>query len=174
MHAVRSKELSAEVTFVGSDNADAKGLATAESLGITIKVFPYNKGRRNEAEEAIAREIEKTETDWLILAGFMRILSPEFVRRFPNRIINIHPSLLPSFPGAHGIKDAWEAGVGHTGVTVHIVDEEVDHGCILAQERVDINEDDTMETLENKIHLVEHRLYKETLKSHFQSDPEQQ
>ena len=93
------------------------------------------------------------------------------MKRFPDRIINIHPALLPAFPGAHGIRDAWEAKAGHTGVTVHVVDEEVDHGRILAQERVDILPDDTIEMLEEKIHRVEHRIYSETLKKHFEENP---
>ncbi len=80
----------------------------------------------------------------------MKVLSPEFVRKFPDKIINIHPAMLPSFPGAHGIRDAWEAKADHTGVTVHIVDEEVDHGRILAQERVDILPEDTLETLKRE------------------------
>lgn len=164
-------ELPAEVSFVGSDNINAKGLSTAAALGASTRVFFYKRDGRRSAEEAIARAVDETGTDWIILAGFMKILSPEFVKRFPERIINIHPALLPAFPGAHGIMDAWEAKAGHTGVTVHIVDEEVDHGRILAQERVDILPHDTIETLEEKIHRVEHRLYKETLKKHFKENP---
>ena len=164
-------ELPAEVSFVGSDNINAKGLDTASALGAQTRVFFYKRDGRKAAEEAITVAVRETETDWIILAGFMKILSPEFVKRFPERIINIHPALLPAFPGAHGILDAWEAKAGHTGVTVHIVDEEVDHGRILAQERVDILPHDTIETLEEKIHRVEHRLYKETLKIHFEENP---
>ena len=164
-------ELPAEVSFVGSDNINAKGLSTAAALGAPTRVFFYKRDGRRSAEEAIARAVDETATDWIILAGFMKILSPEFVKKFPERIINIHPALLPAFPGAHGILDAWEAKAGHTGVTVHIVDEEVDHGRILAQERVDILPHDTIETLEEKIHRVEHRLYKETLKKHFEENP---
>ena len=157
-------ELPAEVSFVGSDNINARGLGTAAALGAPTRVFFYKRDGRNSAEEAIAKAVEETKTDWIILAGFMKILSPAFVKRFPDRIINIHPALLPAFPGAHGIRDAWEAKAGHTGVTVHVVDEEVDHGRILAQERVDILPDDTIEMLEVKIHRVEHRIYSETLK----------
>ena len=120
-------ELPAEVSFVGSDNINAKGLDTASALGAQTRVFFYKRDGRKAAEEAIAMAIKDTETDWIILAGFMKVLSPEFVRKFPCKIINIHPAMLPSFPGAHGIRDAWEAKADHTGVTVHIVDEEVDH-----------------------------------------------
>lgn len=164
-------ELPAEVSFVGSDNINAKGLMTAAALGAPTRVFFYKRDGRQQAEEAIARAVQETGTDWIILAGFMKILSPEFVKRFPDKIINIHPALLPAFPGAHGIQDAWEAKADHTGVTVHIVDEKVDHGRILAQERIDILPDETIETLEEKIHGVEHRIYKETLKKHFEENP---
>ena len=160
-------ELPAEVSFVGSDNINAKGLDTAATLGAQTRVFFYKRDGRKAAEEMIANAIEETETDWIVLAGFMKILSPEFVKRFHNRIINIHPSLLPSFPGAHGILDAWNAKADHTGVTVHIVDEEVDHGPILAQEEVHRLPEDTMETLEERIHRTEHRIYKTALKKFF-------
>lgn len=171
VRAVKSGELQAEVTFVGSDKADAKGLITAAAHGIATHVFTYKRGEHAAAEEAIARTVEETKSDWIILAGYMRILSPEFVRRFHGRIINIHPALLPLFPGAHGIQDAWNAGVKETGVTVHIVDEEVDHGPILAQEKVIRTPDDTIETLEAKIHAVEHQIYKRTLKKFLQEHP---
>lgn len=164
-------ELPAQVSFVGSDRLEAKGLATAAALGAPTRVFFYKRDGREAAEEAIARAIEETRSDWIVLAGFMRVLSPAFVRRFKGRIINIHPALLPAFPGAHGILDAWNAGVPETGVTVHIVDEEVDHGPILAQERVRRAPDDTLESLEAKIHAVEHQLYKRTLKEFLEAHP---
>ena len=166
-----SGELPAQVSFVGSDRLGAKGLDTARALGMSTRVFFYKKDGRASAEDAIADAVNETNTDWIILAGFMRILSPDFVRRFPGRIINIHPALLPEFPGAHAIKDAWDAGAAATGVTIHIVDEQVDHGPILAQEKVDIAENDTMETLENRIHETEHKIYKATLKKFFETHP---
>ena len=129
-----------------------RSLSTAAALGAPTRVFFYRRDGKTAAEEAIAKAVDETASDWIVLAGFMRILSPEFVRRFKGRIINIHPALLPAFPGAHGILDAWNAGVPETGVTVHIVDEEVDHGPILAQERVRRTPEDTLESLEAKIH----------------------
>ena len=135
------------------------------------RVFSYKELGKADAEEAIALAVEEAGADWIVLAGFMRILSPDFVRRFAGRIINIHPALLPLFPGAHGIQDAWDAGVPETGVTIHIVDEEVDHGPILAQESVKREPEDTIETLEAKIHAVEHKLYKKTLKEFFAKNP---
>lgn len=164
-------ELPAQVSFVGSDRLSAKGLDTAKALGAETRVFFYKHDGRKKAEEAIANAIIETHTDWVVLAGFMRILSPEFVRQFPDRIINIHPALLPSFPGAHGIADAWNAGVNFTGVTVHIVDEKVDHGPILKQEKIEIKHDDTIESLEERIHATEHVIYKSALKDFFENNP---
>ena len=164
-------ELPAQVSFVGSDRLEAKGLSTAAALGAPTRVFFYRRDGKTAAEEAIAKAVDETASDWIVLAGFMRILSPEFVRRFKGRIINIHPALLPAFPGAHGILDAWNAGVPETGVTVHIVDEEVDHGPILAQERVRRTPEDTLESLEAKIHAAEHQLYKRALKEFLEKKP---
>lgn len=164
-------ELPAQVSFVGSDRLEAKGLSTAAALGAPTRVFFYRRDGKTAAEEAIAKAVDETASDWIVLAGFMRILSPEFVRRFKGRIINIHPALLPAFPGAHGILDAWNAGVPETGVTVHIVNEEVDHGPILAQERVRRTPEDTLESLEAKIHAAEHQLYKRALKEFLEKNP---
>ena len=171
LNAIKDGELDAVPVFVGSDKAAAKGLQTAASLGVPTRVFSYKELGKADAEEAIALAVEEAGADWIVLAGFMRILSPDFVRRFAGRIINIHPALLPLFPGAHGIRDAWDAGVPETGVTIHIVDEEVDHGPILAQESVKREPEDTIETLEAKIHAVEHKLYKKTLKEFFAKNP---
>lgn len=171
VRACISGELEADVTFVGSDRASAKGLATATTLGMQTRVFSYKDNGREICEKQIAETIDLTGTNWIVLAGFMRILSEQFVHKYKGRIINIHPALLPLFPGAHGILDAWNAGVQETGVTVHLVDEKVDHGPILAQETVKRNSDDTIETLEAKIHKTEHKLYKQALKDFFAQNP---
>lgn len=168
LKACASGELPAHTVFVGSDKETAKGLATAHNLGAETKFFSYKSGRRA-AEEAIAKAVREDNIEWIVLAGYMRILSPEFVHEFAGKIINIHPALLPAFPGAHGIQDAWEAGVSTTGVTVHIVDEEVDHGPILAQEEVKRLDGDTIEDLEARIHKTEHRIYKAALKNFFEA-----
>lgn len=161
-----SGELDAEIAFVGSDLEDAAGLAKARQLGLETKYFSYKEGKES-AERAIIKAADDAGVCWIVLAGYMRILSPAFVARFKHRLINIHPSLLPSFPGAHGIEDAWKYGVKITGVTIHEVDELVDHGAILAQEAVEIEDGDTLKTLEKKIHRVEHKLYKATIKKLF-------
>lgn len=171
LKACNSGELQAEVTFVGSDRANAKGLDTAASYGIETRVFNYKNLGRETAEEAISKAIEETKSQWIVLAGFMRVLLPSFVKRYEGKIINIHPSLLPSFPGAHGIEDAWNAGVDVSGVTVHIVDEKVDNGPILAQQEVKRLPGDTMDTFEARIHEVEHKIYKATLKEFFEDNP---
>ena len=169
VNACKAGELQADITFVGSDRASAKGLITAQEMGMETKLFNYKLEGKENAEARLADEIEATNSEWIVLAGYMRILTPDFVRRFQGKIINIHPALLPSFPGAHAIQDAWDAGVETTGVTIHIVDEEVDHGPILAQEEVHSLPEDTIETLEERIHKTEHKLYKAALKKFFEN-----
>lgn len=161
---IRSGDLPAELTFIASDNPGSSGLEKAQKAGLRTEVLPYHRGNRNTAEEHLARLIKETDTEWIVLAGFMKILSSEFVRQHQGKIVNIHPSLLPSFPGAKGIEDAWNYGVKITGVTVHLVDEEVDHGIIIAQIPVMVEESDSIEDLEEKIHSVEHNIYWKTLK----------
>lgn len=168
VEAVAGGELNAEITFVGSDKENAAGLKKAEKLGLRTEVFSYKNGKAK-AEDAIAASLTESGSEWVILAGYMRILSADFVKKYRERIVNIHPSLLPAFPGAHAIDDAWNSGVKVTGVTIHLVDELVDHGRILAQRAVEITDVDTLETLEAKIHRTEHQLYKSTLKTLFQA-----
>ena len=164
---IRSGDLEAEIVFAASDNPDAGGLERAEALGIETKRYPFQLNGRTACEEEMARDIEKERIDWIVLAGFMRILSPEFVSRFSGKIINIHPSLLPAFPGKDAIGQAWRYGVKVTGVTVHLVDERVDHGPILAQEAIPVETGETVESLESRIHEIEHRLYWQTLSNLF-------
>lgn len=166
--ACAEEKLPAEILFVASDRHDAAGLDVASSMEIPTMLLPYPD--RVKAEELLAFEIYEQRVDWIVLAGFMRILSPHFVEQFRGKIINIHPSLLPSFPGAHAIKEAWEYGVKITGVTIHYVDEQVDHGPILAQEAIPVLAWDTIETLEERVHTVEHHLYPATLKHLFKKN----
>ncbi len=161
---IESGDLPVDLTFIASDNPEAAALQKAQKAGVRIEVLPYHKVNRKAAEEHLARLIKETETEWIVLAGFMKILSSEFVRQHQGKIVNIHPSILPSFQGAKGIEDAWNYGVKITGVTVHLVDEEVDHGIILAQRPVIVEESDSIEDLEEKIHSVEHEIYWKTLK----------
>lgn len=153
-----------EVTVVISDKADAAGLAKATSRGIATAVIEKNGRTRSEHDEEIVAELKKRDVELVCLAGYMRLLSPEFVRTFPNRIVNIHPSLLPAFPGLNVQHQAIEHGVKVSGCTVHFVDEELDHGPIILQRTVDVNDDDTAESLTERILAIEHETYIEAVR----------
>jgi len=156
---------SVDVRLVLSDKRDAGALKVAGRAGVKYveHLDPIDYVDRDAFDSACAERIASTGCRWVILAGYMRILSDAFVARFRNRIVNVHPALLPSFPGAHAVRDALEYGVKITGVTVHLVDEVLDGGPILAQESVPVREDDDEESLLTRIHEVEHRLYPRTL-----------
>ena len=155
----------AEARLVLSDNPSAGALEKAVKLGVETVVIDRKKyAAKPEFETAIRHELEARDIDLIALAGFMRILSADFVRHFAGKIINIHPSLLPAFPGAHGIRDAFESKARETGVTVHFVDEGVDTGPLIVQKKVPVDAGDTLETLEAKIHAVEYQLYPEALR----------
>lgn len=171
IESCESGVLDAEVALVISDKPNAPGIAKARARHVRTIVRTYAADRSREQNEApIVETIARERIDWIVLAGFMRILSGDFVRRFRGRIVNIHPSLLPAFPGAHAIEDALEAKADFTGVTVHIVDELVDHGPVMAQEEVPIYPGDSLETLSERIHAVEHRLYPRTLQQLLHED----
>lgn len=162
---VRSGNLPVEVAFCFSDNPTARALERARNLGFeTVQFAPKDFESREKYEEALAARLETARVDFVILAGYMRLLGAKFVHRFQDRILNIHPALLPSFKGTHGIRDAWEYGMTVTGVTVHFVNEEMDGGPIVAQEAVAITEGETLESLEERLHRIEHRLYPEAIK----------
>jgi phosphoribosylglycinamide formyltransferase-1 len=148
------------VALVVSDRAEAGALAIARAAGIPVAVVPFEDHPDRESFSlAVADAVEASGAKGVVLAGFMRVLSPVFIDRFPGRVLNIHPSLLPSFPGSRAVESALAHGVKVTGVTVHFVDEQVDHGPIIAQEAVRVEEDDSAETLHLRIKEVEHRLY---------------
>lgn len=147
------------ITLVISDRPGVEGLERAEAAGIATRVVAWSDhASRTSFTEAICDAAKESEVEALVLAGFMRILSPSAVRRFPNAIINVHPALLPAFPGAHAVPEALAHGVALTGVTVHFVDEEVDHGPIIAQEAVSVYSGDDEASLHARIKAVEHRL----------------
>ncbi|MBI1977088.1 MAG: phosphoribosylglycinamide formyltransferase [Candidatus Omnitrophica bacterium] len=158
--AVRSGRLSVQIASVISDNPDAYAITRARQNNIScVLLNPKEYSTRSAMDQAILSELGKYQADWVILAGFMRLLGPQVVAAYRNRILNIHPALLPSFPGTHAIKRAWEAKVPVTGVTVHFVDEGIDTGPIILQEEVKILDGESLENLEKRIHEVEHRLY---------------
>lgn len=143
-----------------TDNPDAGAIVRAEAAGIPSTVVAWaDHPDRDSFSRALAAVVEDSGTKGVVLAGFMRILAPSFIERFPDRILNIHPSLLPAFPGAHAVENALDYGVTTTGVTVHFVDEKVDHGPIVTQVPVDVLPEDTVETLHARIQVEEHKVY---------------
>jgi phosphoribosylglycinamide formyltransferase 1 len=147
------------VVLVAADRADAYGLERARLAGIdTAVVRPADHPDRPAFDRAMRDLVAAARPDVVCLAGFMRILGPEFVRAFPDRIVNTHPSLLPAFRGAHAVRDALAHGVKVSGCTVHLVDEEVDHGPVLFQAAVPVEDDDDEERLHERIKHEEHRL----------------
>lgn len=152
------------VALVVSDRAEAEALDRARRAGVAaMHLDPAGFADRPAHDAALVELLRERAIDIVCLAGYMRILSPTAVRPLWGRMVNVHPSLLPAFPGAHAIRDALAWGVKVTGVTVHLVDEEVDHGPILAQEPVGIREDDDEDSLRARIQEVEHRLYPATV-----------
>jgi phosphoribosylglycinamide formyltransferase-1 len=154
----------AEIILVISNREDAPGLRRAAARGIAARVIP-SKGLEREAyDRLVVAELRRAEVDLVCLAGFMRLLSPYFIASFPRRILNIHPSLLPSFPGLEAQRQAIEYGVKFSGCTVHLVDENLDAGPIVAQAVVPVRDSDTAETLAARILVEEHRIYTEAVR----------
>jgi phosphoribosylglycinamide formyltransferase 1 len=152
-------DFGAEVVVVGSDRPEAGGLSRAEQAGIpTVVTALADHPDRPAWEAELTRRLEEHQPEVVVLAGFMRLLSGAFLGRWPDRVINTHPSLLPAFRGAHAVREALEYGVKLTGSTVHLVDEEVDHGPVIAQRAVEVRDDDTEERLHERIKNVEHEL----------------
>jgi phosphoribosylglycinamide formyltransferase-1 len=154
----------AEIVVVVSNREGAPGLARAAARGIPNKAIPSKGLAREEYDHLVVAELRKAGVEYVCLAGFMRLLSPYFVAAFPRRILNIHPSLLPSFPGLEAQRQAREYGVKFSGCTVHLVDETLDAGPILAQAVVPVRDDDTDESLSARILAEEHRIYTEALR----------
>ena len=150
---------SSEVAVVVSDKANAAGRVKASERGVETVVIERRGRMREEHDAEIITELQNRKVELVCLAGYMRLLSPRFIQAFPNKIINIHPSLLPAFSGLDAQRLAFEAGVKVTGCTVHFVDELLDHGQIILQKAVEVRDDDTVETLSARILEQEHRLY---------------
>lgn len=143
-----------------ADRSSARALDRAKAAGVETAVVRWEDHQdRHQFSEAVADEVDQFGAKGVVLAGFMRILAPVFIDRFPSRILNIHPSLLPAFPGNRAVEDALEHGAKVTGVTIHIVDEKIDHGPIVAQRAVPVLEGDTVESLHARIQIEEHDLY---------------
>ena len=154
------------VEFVFSDHRDAYVLERADKLGVKIYAFELREFDSKVAyEQAIVDLLEAHQIDLVCLAGYMKIVGPTLLAAYEGRIINIHPAYLPEFPGAHGIEDAWQAGVSESGVTIHWVDSGVDTGKIIQQVRVPRLAEDTLESFEERIHAAEYQLYPQVLES---------
>lgn len=170
LRAIKDGELDAKVEIVVSNNPEALALVTARKYGVHA-IAVDNKGlSREEHEKRVLSELANYEIDLLVLAGYMRILTSSFLQEFKHKddyfkVINIHPSLLPAFPGANAYEDAFKYGVLVSGITVHLADEKVDHGPILAQETFSRLENDTLESFKARGLAVEHKLYPRVLQS---------
>ena len=163
--AARQGGLGGNLTVLISDKPDAPALDVARRFGVEAVVVAASDYPAREAhEDAVAKILETHEIGLICLAGYMRLLSPGFVRRFPRRILNIHPALLPAFPGLHAQRQALAQGAKISGVTIHFVDEGCDTGPIVLQAAVDVKETDTEQTLAERIRKEEHRLYPEAVR----------
>jgi phosphoribosylglycinamide formyltransferase-1 len=161
--SIRAGRLQAEIAIVISNRGDAPGLESAKRRGLDARLIP-SKGRvREEHDREVIAALQEAQVDLVCLAGYMRLLSPEFIRAFPNRILNIHPSLLPAFPGLDAQKQALEHGVKVSGCTVHVVDEHLDQGPIILQKTVPVLEGDDAHSLAARILDQEHLAYPEAI-----------
>lgn len=163
--AEKKGRLGAVVALVVCDNPGAFAIVRANRRGKPVALIePARFASRAAFDRAVVAVLKKSRIDFVVLAGFMRILTPAFLSAWRGRILNIHPSLLPAFRGAHAIRDAFAYGAGVTGVTVHFVTEELDAGPVILQEPVAVRLKDTPDSLEAKIHRIEHRLYPEAVR----------
>lgn len=165
IRAVKKGKIKANLSLLVCDNPKAGAIGRGRRAGIKVALVEREDfSNKKDFEARIIQHLEENNIDLIVLAGFMQLLSQELVKMYPGRILNIHPALLPSFKGSHGIQDAFDYGVKITGVTVHFVDEQMDHGPIILQEVVKVKEKDTLESLEERVHKVEHRLYPEAIR----------
>jgi len=167
LDAAKAQGWSDRIALVASNTPQAKGIALAETRGVPIAVLdhrPYGRANRSRFDADLARLVLDHGASWVILAGFMRILGPAFLAHFPERILNIHPSLLPRHPGLHTHRRALESGDSEHGCTVHLVDESLDGGRILAQARVPVLPNDDEQTLAARVLTEEHRLFSQVVR----------
>lgn len=159
-----SGALPAEIAVVISNVPEAKGLETARSMGLATSSLPSKGVERQDYDRQLASILRERRVDLVCLAGFMRLITHELLTEFPQKILNIHPSLLPAFPGLHAQRQAFDYGVKVSGCTVHFVDEGLDSGPIIAQRAVEVLESDTEQTLSERILVQEHLLYSEAIR----------
>ncbi len=167
--AILENRINADISLVFSNKEDAPGLAIARERGLdSMFLNPRLFAEREEYDREVVKQVRKRDSDLICLAGYMRVLTPYFCREYPNRIMNIHPALLPSFPGLHVQQKAIDWGVRFSGCTVHFVAEEVDMGPIILQAVVPVLQDDTEETLSARILVEEHKTYPEAVRLFFE------
>lgn len=160
LKAVKRGEIAGEVALMISDRSDAPALEIARDNGVkALHIDPKGFNSRESYDQVLISTIKDDQIDLVVLAGFMRLLSPLFVQAFPLQVLNIHPSLLPAFPGTDGIEQAFNYGVKVTGCTVHFVDEGLDSGPVVLQEAVPVIQRESVKTLQQRIQALEHRLY---------------
>ena len=163
LDAIRDGRLHAEGAVVVSNVETAAGLIKARERGVDTLVISHRNRTREEHDHEIVAELKRRDVSLVCLAGYMRLLGSVFVRSFENRILNIHPSLLPAFPGVDAQRQALDHGVKITGCTVHLVDEQLDHGPIVLQRAIEVLDDDTVESLSARILEQEHEIYPEAV-----------
>jgi phosphoribosylglycinamide formyltransferase-1 len=165
IEAIAGGRLAARIAVVVSNKPEAQGLERARQAGIETLVLSHKAyATREEYDGVVVRELKARGVELVCLAGFMRLLSPAFINAYPNAILNIHPALLPAFPGMDAQRQAWEHGVKFSGATVHLVTEQCDAGPIVLQAAVPVKDDDTPETLAARILVEEHRIYPEAIR----------
>jgi len=165
LDAIAAGSLAASVSCVISNRPEVKALERARAANVPALTIPHRDFPTREAfDAALVRALEEAGVDWIVLAGFMRVLTPVFLNAFAGRIINIHPALLPAFPGVNAAKQAFDYGVKITGCTVHFVDGGVDTGKIIAQQAVPVEPKDDLAALEARIHRAEHQLFVQVLR----------
>ena len=162
---MKSGRIRAKIALVVSDEKNAFAITRAKEAGIeTLVLDPKKFKTREDFDKEAIKHLKKRDVGLVVLAGYMRLLSGHFVKEYKDRIMNIHPALLPSFKGVHGVKDALEYGAKVTGATVHFVDEKLDHGPIIMQSAVEVKDDDTEETLLDRNHKEEYKIYPEAIR----------
>lgn len=154
------KSAGVQIACLFCNRPDARAIERARKAGIPVEILSHKDFPDREAfDRAVLACLAPYKPDALVMAGYMRVVTPLFIEAYRDRVLNIHPALLPAFPGAHAIRDAWEYGVKVTGVSVHFIDEGTDTGPIILQEALEVHEGESLDDLEARIHEIEHRLY---------------
>ncbi|MBU7446758.1 MULTISPECIES: phosphoribosylglycinamide formyltransferase [Lactiplantibacillus] len=164
--AIAARQLPATIALLVCDQPQAPVIAKARALQVPVLIVDFHDyANKAAAEEIILTALQARQIDAVLLAGYMRIIGSTLLTAYPHKIINLHPALLPKFPGRHGIEDAFAAGVSETGVTIHYIDANIDTGQIIAQRTVPVKSDDTLATLATRIHDCEHQFYPDVLQT---------